>query len=1093
MKLRTTLVVLSLFTLISAFSGGYLYHAFLKKSMLNAAERRISLDALSIEDCISSFISGNVKTVKALAGLNELREALEIPDEPNLAQANSVLDHFRDSLDVGVCYLIDVHGNTIASSNRREPNSFIGKNYAFRPYFQQALQGIPGLFMGLGVTSKERGIYYSHPIYGKSPDSVIGCAVIKATVDILEKNYFLDDDAIWLLTDSDGIVFASNHTSWLYHFLWKPSSGEIAATGNKYPLMKESRNWTGLEIIDGNFAVDPSGTQYLIRRRNVDYCPGWNIFYLGNIQWVLKNRSTALIENSGYIISVLCLFIGFSVLFLFINARLDIIRQKKMEEDLRKSRERLYSLVQNMPVMMNALDADRNIVAWNKECERVTGYRADEIIDNPKAWELLCPDDAYRGRMMAERLERGSDFHHWEWELTCKDGGMKTIRWSNVSETFPIHGWHSYGAGEDVTERIRAEKALIESRQRLSEIIHSLPDAVFAIDLEGRIVAWNPAMEEMSGVKAEDMLGKGNYEYSLPFHGERIPGLIDLVLRPDIKINKEEYSLFTEEKSGLTAETAESIAFNNQKLFLWIKASPICDQEGKVVGAIESIRDISARRLTEEALRKSQAQKQAILDASIDRIRYSDKDMKILWANKTTAKGLDMIPEDLIGRTCYEFFVGRATPCNGCPTIKAKETGKIERAILCYDRLRGEKEKSYLDCYSVPLKNESGEVENFIQITRDITEQRLAEKALQASEEKFRTIFEESPIGIELYDSDDRLIDANRADLELFGIPGPEQMKGCTIFNHPNIPDHMKERLRAGQSIRFEEVYDFDQLKPLNLYQTAKSGKMDLDVLITPIVGKKKGAFTGYLAHYQDISDRKWAEKHIHALTQRLITAQEEERREISRYLHDSVAQDLSMLRIGCETLFDKETAVSYDVEKRVAEFSRVLQQIIRVVRDLSYDLHPDMLNQLGLVQTVHQYCDDFSKKAGLEVDFFSAGLKDVRLDFDTEINLYRIIQEALNNVCMHADAANVRIRLVASFPNIILRIEDDGNGFDQKNRMADALNEKRMGLRSMKERASLLSGNFRIQSVPGKGTKISVEVPYREKGNESDATPIEF
>src|SRR5690606_6582100 len=118
-------------------------------------------------------------------------------------------------------------------------------------------------------------------------------------------------------------------------------------------------------------------------------------------------------------------------------------------------------------------------------------------------------------------------------------------------------------------------------------IIHSLPDAVFAVDLEGRIVAWNPAMEEMSGVKAEDMLGKGNYEYSLPFHGERIPGLIDLVLRPDIKINKEEYSLFTEEKSGLTAETAESIAFNNQKLFLWIKASPICDQEGKVVGAIE--------------------------------------------------------------------------------------------------------------------------------------------------------------------------------------------------------------------------------------------------------------------------------------------------------------------------------------------------------------------------------------------------------------------------------------------------------------------------------------------------------------------------
>jgi PAS domain S-box-containing protein len=1084
MKLRLTLFFLSLLTLIFAFTGGYLYHGSLKKSILNAAERRISLNALSIEDLISSFLSGNIKIVKALAGLNELRQALKNPDEHNLERANLVLDHFRDSLEVGVCYLMDAQGNTIASSNRQEPESFIGKNYAFRPYFRQAIQGIPGLFMGLGVTSKERGVYYSHPVYGEGRDALMGCAVIKTPVDVLEKHCPIEDGGIWFLTDPHGIVFVSNHQNWLYHFLWKPTSEDMAAISEKHPFAEGCRSWTGLEITDKNLAVDPSGNQYLIRNRNVDHCPGWNIFYLGNVNHVLENLTTPFIEKSGYIISVLCLLILISVLFLFIEARLDIVQQKKMEDDLRKGQERLYSLVQNMPVMMDAFDADCNIVAWNKECERVTGYRADEIIGNPRALELLYPDDTYRREMIAEWLERGSNFHHWELELTCKDGSRKIINWSNVSETFPIHGWHSYAVGVDVTERVRAQKSLVRSRQRLSEIINALPDAIFAVDTDGLIVAWNPAMEEMSGVKAQDMLGKGNYEYALPFHGERIPGLIDLALRPDLEIDKEEFRFFTEEKSGLTAETAEPIAINNQKLFLWVKASQICDQKGKVVGAIESIRDVSARRLADDALRESEAQKQAILDASIDRIRYADKEMKILWANKTTARGLDMNPEDLIGRTCYEFFVGRDTPCEGCPTLKAVETGKMERAILWYDRLRGVEGQSCLDCYSVPLKNESGEVENFIQITRDITEQTVAARALQASEEKFRTIFAESPIGIELYDSEDRLINANKADLELFGISCLEQMKGCTIFNHPNIPDHLKERLHIGQSIRFEEVHDFDQLRPLNLYQTSKSGKMDLDVLITPIGGGKEGVFRGYLAHYQEISDRKRAEKHIHALTQKLIKAQETERQEISRYLHDSVAQDLSMVRIGFETLFDNEQAVSSQVRQRVVEFSRVLRQIIRVVRDLSYDLHPDMLNQQGLVQAVVQYCDDFSKKTGLEVDFFAAGLKDVKLDFDTEINMYRIIQEALNNIFNHADAAHVRIRLVASFPNIILRIQDDGIGFDLKSRMADALNEKRMGLRSMKERTSLLNGDLRIQSTRGKGTKIFVEVPYKEKGN---------
>lgn len=156
------------------------------------------------------------------------------------------------------------------------------------------------------------------------------------------------------------------------------------------------------------------------------------------------------------------------------------------------------------------------------------------------------------------------------------------------------------------------------------------------------------------------------------------------------------------------------------------------------------------------------------------------------------------------------------------------------------------------------------------------------------------------------------------------------------------------------------------------------------------------------------------------------------------------------------------------------------------VIRDLSYDLRPPSLDQLGLVRTILQYVHDFSEKTGLSVDFTSAGMDHLRLDSDTEINLYRLIQEGLNNISKHARANGATIRLIASFPNIILRIEDDGKGFDLKKRLATALNEKRMGLRGMEERVRLLEGKMRIQSRPGKGTRVLIEVPYEERKSET-------
>jgi len=244
----------------------------------------------------------------------------------------------------------------------------------------------------------------------------------------------------------------------------------------------------------------------------------------------------------------------------------------------------------------------------------------------------------------------------------------------------------------------------------------------------------------------------------------------------------------------------------------------------------------------------------------------------------------------------------------------------------------------------------------------------------------------------------------------------------------------------------------------------------------------KSGNLSGYRGVHRDISLRKRTEDHIRRLSHQLLRAQEIERQRLSRDLHDHLAQDCSALKIGLDTLFAGQPNISIKNRKKVSELSEMAHRSITAIRELAYDLSPAGLEQLGLVQTVLRYCEDFSGGNGLEVDFFSAGMDEVKLDFDTEITLYRLIQEGLNNIRRHAGAARAAIRLVASFPNIILRIEDNGKGFDLENRLEAAFNERRMGIRSMEERVALLNGKMSIDSRPMLGTKILVEVPCKRK-----------
>jgi PAS domain-containing protein/DNA-binding CsgD family transcriptional regulator len=154
----------------------------------------------------------------------------------------------------------------------------------------------------------------------------------------------------------------------------------------------------------------------------------------------------------------------------------------------------------------------------------------------------------------------------------------------------------------DISERKRAEEALQAAHRQLMDIIEFLPDATFVIDLERRVIAWNKAIEEMTGVKKEDMLGKGDYAYAVPFYGEPRPVTIDLVLEWDTE-GTGQYKFVKQEADALLSASYAPMTYKGKGAHLSGKASPLFDAEGRVIGAIESIRDLTEQKRTEEALR----------------------------------------------------------------------------------------------------------------------------------------------------------------------------------------------------------------------------------------------------------------------------------------------------------------------------------------------------------------------------------------------------------------------------------------------------------------------------------------------------------
>ncbi|MGD9081903.1 MAG: PAS domain S-box protein [Desulfobacterales bacterium] len=511
-----------------------------------------------------------------------------------------------------------------------------------------------------------------------------------------------------------------------------------------------------------------------------------------------------------------------------------------------------------------------------------------------------------------------------------------------------------------------------------------------------------------------------------------------------------------------------------------IDEGPFLKEERNLINAIAGLTGrIVERKQAEESLRASEEKYRTLLETTSEGCWLINPELKTIEVNAALCKMLGYSQDEMIGKTPFDFVDDENRKIFIDQTSKISVTAHRSYEITLKKK-NGEDLPAYFN--ATTIRSESGQVLGAFAFITDIAEKKRAEEALRKSEEQYRNIFKNIQDVYYEVTLDGIILEASPSikDISLYKR---EEIIGKSLSDIYVDPKNRDEFLK--ELLKKEKVTDYEALL------IDKDGSQAYCSITAKLVRDKQGNPVKIIGSLRNITERKQAEEHINILTQELMRAQENERQRISRDLHDHVAQELSAVEIGFETLFDHQPEISPEIRRRISEMSRTLQKSIKAIRDVSYDLRPPVLDEMGLVETLVQYCHDFSEDNGINVDFHSAGMKGLHLDFDTEINLYRMIQEGLTNIKKHADADHVTIRLVAAFPNIILRIKDNGKGFNVQKRMATITKEKRMGIHSMVQRAKLLQGEMEIQSRPMLGTKISITLPYKDKNSDSEENRI--
>jgi PAS domain S-box-containing protein len=698
------------------------------------------------------------------------------------------------------------------------------------------------------------------------------------------------------------------------------------------------------------------------------------------------------------------------------------------------------------------------------------GYDSREFIDDPAFWvNRIHPGDAPTVLAELARLFAAGEHVH-EYRFLHKDG---TYRWMR-DECRLVRDAHGnpleiIGTWIDITERKRIEEALRESEATARALLNAPNDLVILLDPNGVILDANEATSLRFNKMRDELVGLCIWDLLEPEAADRRKAFADHVIR-----------------------SGEPIQFEDERDGKWwdcIKY-PISDSKGKVSRVAVFARDITKRKLAEDALRNSERRLADTINFLPDATFAIDREGRVLAWNQAMEEMTGLKGEDIVGKGDYEY----AIPFYGerCPLLidlllqsdhaDEEQYNFIERqqdtlvAETFVPSLRG---GTHLWGKARLLRDSEGVVVGAIESIRDITERKQAEHALRESEQKYRNIIENAVEGIFQATPDGRYLSVNPSFARMCGFSSPEEMIGEITDIAHQLYVNPEDRTRI------KKLYDDPGFaKAFEAQFRRKDGGLIWVSITARSVRDESGALLHYEGTIEDITERKRAEievqnhrEQLRLLASELSLTEERQRRRLATDLHDSIGQTLAMCKLKLDEL--QSQASSAVLASDLGHISRLLDRAIQGTRSLTFELSPPVLYELGIEAALESLVERMQQTYGIQIKLSDRGGPKL-LSEDTAAFCFRAVQELLVNVVKHAHARKIEVSTGRDRGRLRITVADDGIGFDTSESISRKKEKGGFGLFNIRERLQYLGGSLKVDSKLGQGTRITLSVPLK-------------
>ena len=597
----------------------------------------------------------------------------------------------------------------------------------------------------------------------------------------------------------------------------------------------------------------------------------------------------------------------------------------------------------------------------------------------------------------------------------------------------------------DELERLRERVAVAEASQSLgaglslfTAALEGVPSGV-SISAQGGGIRWaNKALEMMLGRPRSQIIGTALFDYWYHGYSESEMDSLKLLWSGELERHSYDRLLQRSDDKPFWAEVTTSIIADPSTGERWM---------------LRVVQDDSQRQQNEEELRAHREQSHAVLESITEGVCVF-RGRQRLFVNRAFVEMLGHAGvEDALRGSAADFLPDADR--RRVERDEALEPGRrLEEAMV--RRADGSQIHAVVSIARTVFEG----LPAWVAVLRDITLRMRARLALEASERRYRSLFEAAPMGITILDDHGVIDDCNPAFEEMTGMPA-DQIRGHNVRYFTELPPGRKrarsfERLAAGEI----EMYESERL------WTAPNKNIEWVEFRTAAVRDREGRFEHAISINRDITGRKRMERQRQELYWRLAASKEEQSRELAKELHDEIGQLLTGLRLQLERGTNASTRAALEIAG----------ELMDRVRSLSLDLRPSSLDDLGLVAALRNLIERFKDRTGVRVEL-KHNDADFRLAPEVGVAAFRIVQEALTNVARHSGAASATVTLTLEDEVLTARIEDRGHGTTR--RLGSSPDDaESTGLSGMYERALALGGDLRFTSDPGQGAVVEAVLP---------------